>query len=228
MPRISLISKLLITIIIGCALSTSQVRNDQRMTKEVLIELFNSDDNISATERIIKNKNEAIPALRDFMYSFSLRDIKTGNEVNRLYGLFALEGIETIESYDLIKQIAAMHPETEIKGKSLQILSNGYYSKVVTEGITPSKDIILLLLQNCDDTSFVEVCKKRIGEISREGLKKWIGLEYGDLESHVKTVFVTKLKKELRLSDYREWWWSQNSAYIQWNSKLMQFLIQKK
>lgn len=228
--------KILELIVIGVGIISLQCIAQPRLSptptlaeiKKAFVELHSTkNDLFTSLSTIIQRKDAVVPALRDYINAFSLKDEETGIVPNRLYGVLALEGIATEGAFNVLLQTALLHPETEVKGKALQIIASNYYDKVMNDSLVPSKDIVNLFLRNCDDTTYVELCQKRMGEIAREGMKTWTGMDFGDLRLDQKKIIVGKSKTEMTMPEYRDWWWNKHQLKIKWNAKKTMFEVRE-
>ncbi len=195
-------------------------------TKQELKILFaeistKGSDPFSVLSAVTERKDNALSALSSILNDTLI------SQKSKLYAVLSLEGINTSAAYTVLSKIAVTHPDKEIKGVSLRSLSSNYYGKVVNENLIPDKEVIHLLLSNCDDTTSVDFCNKRIGEIAREGINTWTGKDYGNLSLETKTIKVGKSKTEMTLQQYREWWWLMFKDKLLWNKEAMRYDVKK-
>ncbi len=161
---------------------------------------------IEALRKIVERKDKAIPALQYYL-NVQIDSIKRNDfDPSKIYAVLALEAIGTKQSYEVLTQLAINHSEAEVRGTALKTLSNSYYSRVVEDSLKPNKDIVHILLNQCDDTTYVNFCHKRIGDIAREGIKNWLGVDYGELSLNQSKITLGKEKVDLNPNQYREWW----------------------
>lgn len=90
----------------------------------------------------------------------------------------------------------------------------------------PDKRIVHILLQNADDTTFIENCNEALGKIAREGLLNWIGVDYGELpaaqgSSNASDGLAAQGK------DTREQWWTNNKDKLAWNTNTGRFEVKQ-
>jgi hypothetical protein len=176
---------------------------------------------------IVKHKDKAVPALEAFLFA-SPAPIKEGDSImntepNRLYGVLALEAIATNNAFAVLKHAAQFHPDKEVKGTALNALAGNYYHRAEKDSLPADKEILHILMSNTEDTTWVEHCGRRIGEIAREGVKNWMGEDYGDLPLEKKMIKVGKEKHEMTVEAYREVWWMKHNAALKWNKKTAHF-----
>ncbi len=180
---------------------------------------------IEVLSKIVERKDKAVSALQSYLNAQTNKDSVNEMEPDRLYAVLALEAIGTKTAYAVLALAALNHPESEVQGTSLKALSGSYYSKVAEDSLISDKEIVHLLLRKCDDTTYVEFCHKRIGEIARDGIKNWMGVDYGDLSLTQTTVKVGKDKIEMTMPQYREWWWTNYNTKLMWNKEKAVYVI---
>lgn len=170
----------------------------------------------------------AIPALQAFLFDTTnqLMDSTSAVKPNKLYAVLALDRIGTPAAYQVLAQAAVNHPESEVRGTALRAFALDYYSRAQQDSIIPAKEVVHLLLRNTEDTTYVTYCNRRIGDIAREGLKNWMGIDYGDiLPDSMRAQEEQKLG--MTILQYREQWWQQNSSNMVWNENTGHFEIKK-
>lgn len=135
---------------------------------------------------------------------------------NRVYGVMALDLIGTPLAYQTLAIVAQSDSDAEVRGTALKTFATSYYFRTQRDSTLPDKETIHLLLRNADDTTYVNECGMRIGEIARTGLKNWTGVDYGDIPpDSVKIKTEKKLGKSM--AQYREEWWQQHSVNLKWD-----------
>lgn len=146
---------------------------------------------------------------------------------NRIYAAQSLELIGTTSAYSALLNAASSHSDPDTRGIALNIIANSYYNKTQQEGLTPDKELIRLLIKTADDTTRVAQLYKTTAHIAREGLKNWLGVDFGEPDTlgGGKKIKVGKDKQEVKLSDYRDAWLQQNFAKINWNKSKGKFQI---
>ena len=184
---------------------------------------------------VASRKDAAIPALEQFLIQppDTTKDTTyTGiKSPNKEYAIYALDAIATPKAEEFLLQIAKTNTDKDIKGLAIKTLSNNIYYRLknaryagFTSALIPDKEIVHLLLQNADDTSYVSCCSERTGDIAREGLKNWTGKNYGRIApERVKEKIYKRLG--LTLEQLHENWWQKNSANLIWDNTKEHFEI---
>lgn len=146
---------------------------------------------------------------------------------NRIYAAQSLELIGTTAAYTALVNAASSHSDSDTRGVALNIIANGYYNKTQQEGLTPDKEVIRLLIKAADDTTKVTPLHKTTAHVAREGLKNWLGVDFGEPDTLAggKKIKVGRDKQEVKISDYRDSWLKQNFAKISWNKGKGRFEI---
>lgn len=223
------------------------VLSDEPTAKE-LAELFcrtaaGEIDPFESLRKVIDWGDKAVNGLAEFLYSESncLNIAVTDSEYtnwespserksqttfihgkkkpNKVYAILALDGIASNLAEQIIIDAALNHPEKNIRGYALKILAQNFYYRISETDKIPNKEILHILINNADDTSFVEGLG-RIGEIAREGIKNWTGQDYGELSENK---VVDKTGNDINMQDYRELKWQEKSNVIVWNKERKQF-----
>jgi len=83
-----------------------------------------------------------------------------------------------------------------------------------------------LLVQNADDTTYVENCNETIGKIAREGINNWTGIDYGDMPAGRGRENISNAQG-MNVKNYREQWWQNNSSKIQWDGSEEHFKVKQ-
>lgn len=98
---------------------------------------------------------------------------------------------------------------------------NRYY-KAAENDNTPDKEILHVLINNADDTTYVESLGESIGKISREGIKNWTDKDYGDVPAGN---LANNENEGFDVVEYRETMWQQNSNRVSWDKERKKFLM---
>jgi hypothetical protein len=138
---------------------------------------------------------------------------------NKLYAAMALEGIGTQASYGVLFQAATQHTDPNVRGFALSALANTFHTSNYLPRVAPDVELVHLLLKNVDDTTRVPFFQKSFGQIAREGLMNWTGLDMGDPQGLHTKVKVGASLVLTALSDLREQWWQANMKKVAWNTK---------
>lgn len=146
---------------------------------------------------------------------------------NRVLLIYALDAIGIAESYRTIQALGASHKEVEIRGASLNALSNSALHRVQRGDISPDKESLHQLVLNMDDSTFVPSLKLKVAQLAREGVRQWTGKDFGLPSDSAKTVAVGKEKQIMTLSEYRQYWWSLTEPKLVWSAAEGKFTITK-
>ncbi len=145
---------------------------------------------------------------------------------NRVYGVMALDLIGTPSAYQALTGVAQTDTDADVRGEALKSLAISLYRRTIADSLSPDEQIVHIFLRDMDDTTFVETSSMRIGDIAREGLKNWMGVDFGEMLTDS-----LRVREEARLGmtlpQYREQWWQQNSANMVWNASSGHFEIKQ-
>jgi hypothetical protein len=180
-------------------------------------------DPFTVLSLVSSRKDDAVPGLDAFLFSVPKMKKKADTiqtvEPNKQYGVLSLQRIGTPNAYAVLNKAALTHPDKEVRGRALACISINYYNRMRSDSAAPNMDYLRTLLQQCDDTTYVEFCHKRIGEIARIGIKNWTGRDYGVLSLKDKTIKMDKDKPPLTMAQYRAWEWDNVFAKFKWDKK---------
>ena len=152
----------------------------------------------------------AVPGLVAVLNTDNLR-------VNRLYASMALEHICSPAAIAGLQKAAQSDPDIEVRAAALNALATTYYDKVVTDRLTPDKEIVQLLMRCADDTTAVDYLKLSLGKVARIGLQNWMGRDFGEPSTGVVRVKVGQTIVPMTLPEYREFWWQKYGNRLRWN-----------
>lgn len=178
--------------------------------------------------------DNAIPALDGFLFQTNPSTQNATPGIiqvlpNKQYALYALDAIGTLKAEQLLMKVAQSNLDNDIRGLALKTLSYNIYFRTKNDetsknssGLKPDKELLHVLLQNADDTTYAPNLNETIGKIAREGINNWTGEDYGDLP---KTPVKIKAfnNQEMNIKDYREQWWKNNNSKISWNKNTDHF-----
>ncbi len=208
---------------------------------------------------IAKRGDRVVPLLRDVLYEDTTADsslqqqaqLVTDSTGNRhliapqqkeelrscaLYAEMTLEVINTNLADSVLAQVAGNFPDVELRGRALKALATIYHQKVMDDNSTPDKSIVGLFVLSADDTTRVNELQVSIGSIAREGVKNWLGQDWGEVipngsvvglaNAANSTIAQTKQVTSIATTavQHSEWWFA-NAAKLQWNGPKAQFVI---
>jgi len=167
------------------------------------------------------------------MDNMKIKDSTVKITANKQYAVYALDAISSSAAEELLMTAAGSHPDINIRGLALKTVACNIYYRLKNNSmpagnnsLTPDKEIVHIMLDNADDTTFVSCCKEAIGKIAREGLKNWTGQDYGDLPNQ-KNLSVNSMNASLSMKAYREQWWQNNNSKLNWNSNTGHFELKQ-
>ena len=180
--------------------------------------------------------NSIIPALRMFLFNTPViktavlsPDGKTVDSVdapapNKQYGIVALDLIGTPLAYQVLATVAQSDSDTQVRGMALRSLAMGYFYRAKQDSLVPDKAVVGILLQNLDDTTYINQCGRTIAQIARDGLINWTGTDYGEvLPDSVQAKEQQRLG--MTITQYREQWFQNNSANMAWDASTDHFVV---
>ncbi len=182
--------------------------------------------------------DKVVPQLRGFLFEtpvikFPVLD-STGAVVdsviapppNRIYGALALDLIGTPAAYQVLTTAARTDTNCEVRASALKSFATNNYYRVMEGSLLPDNEVLHLLLGAMDDTTYVKGCFMKMGDIARQGLKNWTGVDYGEVLPDSLRVNDEKTFG-MALAQYREQWWQKNSVGVQWNKDTRCFDLPK-
>ena len=198
-----------------------------------LTELFSETtagkhDPFQVLPKVASLGNKVVPALQTFLFNTPVVKVavfdSTGRVIdsvnapppNRVYGVMALDLIGTPAAYQILADVAQSDTNTDVRGMALRSMAMGYYYKTLQDSLSPDKEVVHLMLRYMDDTTGVKECSLRVGDIARQGLKNWTGVNYGEILPDS-----LRAKDENRfgmtMARYHERRWQQESGKMKWN-----------
>ncbi len=194
---------------------------------------------------IAKRGDKILPALNDVLFSDpgdSLWQVKadsTESTVDSLvqdtmgyrygvsYAEMALEAIGTDKAYDILFDAATRHSDLNVRGRALDVFARIYYQKVLDEKLVPDIKIAQLLALDADDTTHIGYMEKSIAYIAFEGVKNWLGLDWGDAQAPPLATYVAAADTSAlgpagrqgneSVAKSHTQWWEDNKTLLKWN-----------
>lgn len=135
---------------------------------------------------------------------------------NKIYAVLVLDAILSNKAFNVLMRIADSNFEEEIKAEVIKSLAFNYYYKFKygNENLTPRKEVLRVLIEAIDDTTYNERMQMKIGHLARQGIKNWTGIDFGDLTL-----------SNSRINAYHNRWWQYNKDRLTWNSEKKLFKI---
>jgi hypothetical protein len=182
-------------------------------------------DPFIVANEIAEKMDNAIPGLKTFL----LKSIEEKNDStktkklysNGLYAVIVLDKIGTITAKNLLREIASTYSDKEVRGLAVKTLACNLYNQASSDSLEPDKEVLHVLLQNAEDTTYISYCGNKIGKLAKEGIRNWTGNDYDNLLNGNLTA--RKTKAAINNSKYNEQWWQNNSDRISWDVNLKQF-----
>jgi len=153
-------------------------------------------------------------------------DVKTLKlETKKEYALLALERIGSVKAFDVVLDVIKKHDDIEIIAMAMNIINVEYREKVIRDEIEPDKHFLKYFVDYLEDLTYVNAYNIKLDKICRNGLKIWLGKDYGDYveESDIKDEENAPHKKLTK--DEKDKWWEDNSPKIKWNKDKNKFEI---
>ena len=180
---------------------------------------------------VIEKGDKVVIALEEFLYAEPIEEENIPNTdsidftkekiiPNKVYAILVLDGISTPVAEKKIMHACRNHPDIEVRGTALQILAFNRYYKAQESDKTPNKEILHILINSADDTTYVRSLGEKLGKIARDGIKNWAGQDYGDLPVDN---LIAGVNSDLNIEEYRELLWQENSNRIVWDKERKQF-----
>jgi hypothetical protein len=181
---------------------------------------------------VASKKDKSLPGLEEFLFkntnvkNTDNRDTTVKKDANKQYAIYALDAINSAASEELLMKVVSSHPDINIIGLSLKKLACDFYYRIKNNNmpgsgnnINPDKEIVHIMLDNADDTTYVQSCNEPIGKIAREGINNWTGQDYGDLPDSQQNKMSPNSMNGVssNIKDYREQWWQNNNGNLSWN-----------
>ena len=137
----------------------------------------------------------------------------------------ALLWIGNSRSVLTLLEVSTSCANEQVRSQALDAIAREFYSASLSSDATPPKEIVHALLTSVDDDSYVGDLQVRVGDIAREGLSNWLGMDFGEPRGSAVRIKVGKEKQEMTLREYREWWWNRNSGNLEWDRITGRFII---
>lgn len=195
---------------------------------------YKGHDPFKIVALVASKKNKSLVGLEQFIFKNTITKHKSSKDTtvvinaNKQLAIHALDAINSVLSQALLMKIVNTYPDINISGLALKKLASNVYFGIKNNNlsdknslITPDKEIVHLLLNNADDTTYVQSCNEPLGKIAREGITNWTGLDFGDLPVNTGNSKLNGMTNNLK--DIREKWWQNNSNKIKWNKDKERF-----
>jgi len=144
---------------------------------------------------------------------------------NKLYAILSLEAIATPKAYSILQATAASHPDPEVRGLALNSMANVYHAAISKSKVIPNKDFLPLFFNPADSEKFIGCLGKTIGQIAKEGLNNWLGLDFDEPQFASQRSIGNQL---LPGSEFTSLWWKANSANLMWDGNSRHFRLPSK
>ena len=119
---------------------------------------------------VIEKGDKAVKGLNKFLFQEEVEeknsDTTDNVKANKVYAVSTLDGIGTQSAQQVLYIAALKHPEPEVRGKALEVLSQSVYDRALENNETPDKKLLHILFQSVVDTTILNDNIK-IGYIAR-------------------------------------------------------------
>ncbi|MEP0826716.1 MAG: hypothetical protein HRF40_14660 [Nitrososphaera sp.] len=196
-----------------------------------LAELFKSHDASSkdAVRRVVERGSGAVDGLVELLLSPTDRwkDISDpmASLPNKLLAVDALARLKSVNGFLALARAAETGPDKEIRGRALYSLAVDYHAAVSKGEIEPTKSIVLAFISNLGNETLVGSIQKTLGQISQEGIVKWLGLDFGDPIFEKERLAASGGGEDIGAIRFAALWWQENSEKLRWNSETHHFEV---
>ena len=195
---------------------------------------YSKDDAINA---IAEQKDSVIPSLEQLLFTTKFIDQRISTpdsgeafEVRvpqMILAVKTLELIGTENAYHTLIKTAKAHRSAYVRSFALQSVASSLHEKVKAEKVIPNRDVIDLLIQNCNDDTFIGEHQKTIKQIADDGLTQWIGFTFSDPKFDEEIKALRLLNPSLTHKDFGKKWLRENEPKIAWNKETGHFEVKK-
>lgn len=140
--------------------------------------------------------------------------VKTDRGIGYVVGY--LDAIATEKSFQVLLAAAATHTNPNVRGGAIVALGNSMHHQVCAGKVKADPEIVRVLLTCVDDTAEAANNQMRVGDLARQALTTWTGMELGPLDDNVRTVTVGKQKQVMSLKEYRDYAWKRIAPGLTW------------
>ncbi len=168
-----------------------------------------------------KNGDAIIPSLQTLL---NTPPLQSKNEVENMrqrrgwyFCAMILEQIGTVNAYSVIENLAQSYQDNEVRGFAMNSLADTYHFKCISDSIQPDTSVLHILVLSIDDTTHVSIKENTIGNIARNGMIRWTGLDFGEDIRKVPGIHGTITQVPADLRKDRELWWQTIGSKLKWN-----------
>ena len=194
------------------------------------------EDPFKVVALVAERGEDAVLALGEFLFagpqpSAAIGTMQTDTGSVQVYGLtprkvyavIALEVIGTKSAFETLFQVAASHPEEEVRTHALKAIAASFLARFQDGAIRgePNKEVIHLLLRYADDCTKSPYVEGSLAGVARGGLRSWAEIDLGEVNPAVKAITVQG--ETMSLAQYRERWWQGNYEKIDWSVEKKRF-----
>lgn len=181
---------------------------------------INGIDNLIFSDNIKPNLPELI--------GIDGEKVKASNFVvnaNKEYALLALGRINSFDAFDILFKVLNKSDDINLKAISLTLLDSEYKQKIIEDDIEPKKELIKYFIDYLEDSTFIDYYGTKLDRISKNGIKNWIGKDFGDFQDEKLIVVDDKISFEKITKEKKIKYWNDIEPKIKWNKKTSLFEI---
>ena len=127
-----------------------------------------------------------------------------------------LDAIGTEKSFQVLLGVAASHPNPNVRGSAVVALGSSLRDQVCAGKAKADPEIVHLLITCVDDSGESANHQTKVGDLARQALAAWTGIELGPMDESIKSLAVGKEKQVMTLKEYREYWWKRVGPGLIW------------
>jgi hypothetical protein len=132
------------------------------------------------------------------------------------YAVGCLDAIGTEKSFQVLLGVAASHPDPNVRGGAVVAIGSSLRDQVCAGKMKADPEVVHLLMMCVDDSSEATSHQMKVGDLARQALAAWTGIELGPMDESVKSLAVGKQKQIMTLKEYREYWWKRVGPELTW------------
>lgn len=127
-----------------------------------------------------------------------------------------LDAIGTEKSFQVLLGVAASHPDPSVRGGAVVAIGSSLHDQVCAGKAKADPEVVHLLMMCVDDPGEAASHQMKVGDLARQALAAWTGIELGPMDESVKSLAVGKEKQIMTLKEYREYWWNRVGPGLAW------------
>lgn len=180
-------------------------------------------------DRVVERGDKAVLGLRDLILDIGSSSTTVSDSgsaaVDRLPLIKALERIGSNDAFAALMQCESIESDPQMRCAIISTLSRAH-SNMSANQPQPSKEVVRIFIMNLGDHTFSGEIQRTTRQLAQEGLRRWLGLDFGDWTFRNERIQKGEVGKELSDSEYAKIWWEENESKLVWNGESSHFQVQ--